>query len=254
VTAPEVDLVLRAGRREDAAAVAALFLTSRSSAGTAMPAPVHDQAATERWLTGRLEAHHRGGPVEVWVAEAGPEPAPPVGFLLLEADWLHSLYVHPDHARRGVGSALLDLAKSLRPQGFSLWVFASNAPARRFYLRHGLWELEHTDGSGNEERAPDVRMVWLGKYPVTFLRGEIDEVDTELARVLARRAAITAAIQAHKEVPGEAGRDRRREAQIAERMAGLAPALGRERLATIMDAVITESLAAARQPERRPME
>ena len=39
-------------------------------------------------------------------------------------------------------------------------MFESNAPARAFYARHGLVEREHTDGSENEERAPDLRMAW----------------------------------------------------------------------------------------------
>jgi hypothetical protein len=61
---------------------------------------------------------------------------------------------------KGIGSALLDLAKALRPRGFDLWVFEVNTPARRFYERHGLVELDRTDGSGNDERAPDCRYGW----------------------------------------------------------------------------------------------
>ena len=56
---------------------------------------------------------------------------------------------------------LLDLVKAMRPGGFSLWVFESNTPAQAFYTRHGLVEREHTDGSGNEEREPDLRMEWV---------------------------------------------------------------------------------------------
>jgi hypothetical protein len=41
-----------------------------------------------------------------------------------------------------------------------LWVFESNVPARRFYELHGFVAVERTDGAGNEERAPDVRMEW----------------------------------------------------------------------------------------------
>ena len=52
------------------------------------------------------------------------------------------------------------MVKQLRPDGFCLWVFESNAPARAFYANRGLIELESTDGSANEEKAPDIRMAW----------------------------------------------------------------------------------------------
>jgi len=32
--------------------------------------------------------------------------------------------------------------------------------ARRFYGREGFVEVEHTDGAGNEEGEPDVRLEW----------------------------------------------------------------------------------------------
>ena len=73
----------------------------------------------------------------------------------------------------------------MRPDGFCLWVFESNTGARAFYARHGLVELERTDGSGNEEKAPDVKMAWPGHDPVAFFRGLIDEVDAGLGELLA---------------------------------------------------------------------
>ena len=86
-------------------------------------------------------------------------------------------------------------------------------------------------------------MVWPGA--VADLRRRVDEVDAELARVLNDRAGLTAAIQRHKSVPGHAGRDRDREAQIAALMGEQAPNLGPERIAAIMDVVIAVSLDAA---------
>jgi chorismate mutase len=122
-----------------------------------------------------------------------------------------------------------------------LWVFESNRPARTFYARRGLVELERTDGSGNEEKAPDVRMAWPGRDPVAFFRGLIDEVDDSLADLLARRAALTRVVQ---DVKGTRERDPGREAEIVERMARAAPELGPDRLARIVHAIITESLDA----------
>jgi chorismate mutase len=161
------------------------------------------------------------------------------------------LYVDPGHQGEGIGSVLVDLAKSLRPDGLRLWVFQSNLGARRLYARHGFVEVEETDGSTNEEQAPDVRMEWepSAEARLVTLRGLIDELDDELAALLERRAILTARIQRVKQVPGHAGRDSAREAEIAERMAQAAPHLGADRLARIMHLVISESLDAAEQAE-----
>ncbi len=75
-------------------------------------------------------------------------------------------------------------------------------------------------------------MAWLGHDPLAYLRGRIDEVDDELAVLLARRMALTAAVQDHKEVGGHAGRDPEREAEIVQRMAAHVPGLDRHVLAT----------------------
>jgi chorismate mutase len=195
-----------------------------------MPPPVHADDDVRAWLATRLRDD------EVWVADAGGEV---VGYARLTDTWLDDLYVRPTHAGQGVGTALLDLAKARRPEGFCLWVFEMNTPARRFYARHGLVELERTDGSANEERSPDIRMAWPGAEPLAFFRGLIDAVDEELGDLLARRAALTRAVQPHKTDPS---RDPARERAIAEAMALRAPSLGADRLARIVHTIITESL------------
>jgi chorismate mutase len=77
---------------------------------------------------------------------------------------------------------------------------------------------------------------------VAFLRGLIDDVDLVLGDVLARRTALTRAVQSVKP-SGE--RDAAREAEIARRVAAVAPDLGQDRVARIVDVIITESLAAS---------
>lgn len=235
------DLTIRPAEPEEADALADLHTAARAAAFPAMPASVHTAEETRAWMRGRVGTSH-----EVWVAE---ESGALGGYLALSRDgsdstagWLDDLYVAPGRTGQGVGSALLGLAQSLRPGGFALWVFASNAGAHRFYRRHGLLELEHTDGSENEERAPDVRMAWPGTDPVAYLRGQVDEVDDELAVLLARRAALTAAVQQYKEVPGHAGRDPAREAEIVRRMAARAPAVPEEFWRRVVHEVITASL------------
>ncbi|HET8561519.1 MAG TPA: GNAT family N-acetyltransferase [Marmoricola sp.] len=234
------DLVLRPATDDDADELAELYLATRRATEPAMPPQVHTSEEVRRF-------HHRAVTAdEAWVAAATDGTL--LGYLVLREGWLQSLYVGPDHQGTGVGSALLDLAKVRRPGGFALWVFASNASARGFYHRHGLVELEHTDGSGNEEQAPDIRMAWPGERPLDYLRSEIDAVDDDLAVLLARRQALTAAVQGYKELAsgrgGHAGRDPERERAIAERMARHAPGLGVERMAQVMDAVISVSLDA----------
>lgn len=230
----DADLLIRPAHQGDAAAVADVYLAARREAP--MPPPAQTDDAVRFWLEGKL-----GGADDTFVAE---DPNGVVGYVRLANDWLDDLYVAPALARQGIGSALLDTAKALRPRGFRLWVFASNEPARRFYRRHGLVELEQTDGSANDEGAPDVLAAWPGEQPLAFLRGLVDEVDTELGALLARRTALTAAIQDFKPVRGPAGRDPDRERQIAERLAELVPVLGADRVQRIVHTIITESLDA----------
>lgn len=232
------DVLLRPATAEDDVALAGVHLTSRKAATPPMPPSVHPDEDVLPWVTGWL-ADEDG---EAWIAEVAGEP---VGYARFTSSWLDQLYVAPEHAGRGIGGVLLDLVKSLRPGGFALWVFESNEPARRFYHRRGLIELETTDGSGNDERAPDVRMAWPGHQPMAYLRTQVDEVDDELALLLARRAALTAAIQRFKDVPGHAGRDAAREAEIVARMARHAPSLGEAGLRRIMREIIGASLDAA---------
>jgi chorismate mutase len=195
---------------------------------------VHPDHEARAWVAGWDLSTY-----DVWVAERGGEP---VGYARWTSTWLDDLYVHPDHQGHGVGTALFELVASTRPGGFCLWVFESNAPARAFYARHGCLELERTDGSANEECAPDVRVAWPGADPLAFLRGLIDETDLVLGDVLARRTALTRAVQA---VKPSTERDAVREAEIAQRVAGVAPELGAERVARIVDVIIAESLDAS---------
>lgn len=225
------DLVLRPAEAEDAPALAAIHVLARRAAP--MPDPIHPDDEVRVWLGGRIQTD------ETWVADVAGVP---VGYARLSAAWLDDLYVQPAHQGHGVGAALLDLAMARRPEGFCLWVFESNLPAREFYARRGLVELERTDGEANEERAPDVRMAWTGQDPLVFLRRLVDEVDSQLGDLLARRAALTRAIQPFKST---AGRDATRERAVAEHLATRAPALGVDRLERIAQTIIAESLDAA---------
>jgi GNAT superfamily N-acetyltransferase len=94
---------------------------------------------------------------ETWVADAGGTV---VGVMVVKGDELSQLYLEPDWRGRGIGDLFVGLAKERSPRGLTLWTFQVNKPAHRFYERHGFVAVEYTDGSGNEEREPDVRYVW----------------------------------------------------------------------------------------------
>ncbi|MEO6512548.1 MAG: GNAT family N-acetyltransferase [Nocardioides sp.] len=226
------DLLVRPAAPEESDTLAAVY--GRSRAAAVMPPGIHTAEEDRGWFAARL----RDGEHEVWVGE---RDGVLLGYAMLTATWLDHLFVDPAAQGSGVGGVLLDTAKGVRPDGLCLWVFESNAPARGFYGGRGFVELERTDGSGNEERAPDVRMAWPGRDPVAFFRGLIDEVDDALGDLLARRVALTAAVQDVKE---STDRDVAREREIAERMALVAPQLGADRLARIVHAIVTESLDA----------
>jgi GNAT superfamily N-acetyltransferase len=81
------------------------------------------------------------------------------GFIAFREGWIDQLYVLPQHQGHGAGTALLDVAKTRFPS-LQLWTFQRNADARRFYERRGFRALRETDGSGNEEREPDVLYEW----------------------------------------------------------------------------------------------
>ena len=94
---------------------------------------------------------------DVWVAV---EDGSVEGFIAFERDLGTFFYVEPEAQKRGVGSALFEHVCGERPGGFTFWVFQANEPARRFYERRGCVPVEFTDGSGNDERTPDVRYEW----------------------------------------------------------------------------------------------
>jgi GNAT superfamily N-acetyltransferase len=82
-----------------------------------------------------------------------------IGIIAFRADWVDQLYVLPNWQRRGVGTALLEIAQRRFPR-LSLWTFQRNAPARRFYEARGFVLIETTDGTGNEEKEPDALYRW----------------------------------------------------------------------------------------------
>lgn len=152
--------VVRRGTPADSAAAAQVLVRARAAAAAAgtIPPGVHNDGEVREWFATVVLPTR-----EVWVA-AAPAGAL-VGVLVLDGDWVDQLYLTPAATGHGLGSRLLDLAKSLRPDGLQLWTFQSNLGAQRFYERHGLVTVERTDGCGNEEHSPDIRYEWRPELP-----------------------------------------------------------------------------------------
>jgi GNAT superfamily N-acetyltransferase len=144
---------LRRAAGSDAAAAADVWLRSFTSALPTVVRPHSDDEVHAYFRKVVVPLH------ETWVAEAAHGTGI-VGMMVLDGDELSQLYLAPDWRGRGLGDRFVELAKERRPRGLSLWTFQVNRPAHRFYERHGFVAVERTDGSGNEEREPDVRYVW----------------------------------------------------------------------------------------------
>jgi GNAT superfamily N-acetyltransferase len=144
-------LTIRRAARDDAQALGEVWLRSFASA---YPFPAaHSDDDVRGWIRDELIPNH-----ETWLAE---DERGVVGLLALAPGWVDQLYIDPVAQGEGIGRQLLELAMTLEPSGeLQLWTFQANDRARRFYARNGFVEVELTEGGGNEERQPDVRLVW----------------------------------------------------------------------------------------------
>ena len=95
---------------------------------------------------------------ELWVAE---RDGAIVGVLAMHQDEVDRLYVATEAQGQGIGSALLDHAKSLSPRVLRLVTLQRNTQACRFYEHRGFVAYD-TGRSPPPEDEPDVRYRWLG--------------------------------------------------------------------------------------------
>jgi GNAT superfamily N-acetyltransferase len=145
------DLVLRRATAADGEAIGDLWLAAWYA--TFDFPPGHPDDACRRWLADTLVPS-----TEAWVAADTDDRA--VALLALSDTMVEQLYVTPGWIGRGLGTRLIDHAKARRPDGLDLYCFQVNERARRFYEHHGFVAVAFGDGSGNEERQPDVRYAW----------------------------------------------------------------------------------------------
>ncbi len=141
---------IRAGVPADAADLAEIHQASRAAAMPWLPV-IHGPEQVLRFFQMHVLARTS---VSVLLAQSLP-----AAFLSSTPGWVEHLYVAPARWRRGYGARLLTLAKQ-QSDRLQLWTFQENLSARAFYAAMGFAEIEFTDGNANEERMPDVRLVW----------------------------------------------------------------------------------------------
>lgn len=147
----------RPAKKYDAKSVTNVYLLSRKTFVKFAPL-AHSDVEIEQWITEKLIP---SGNVTVAVHDKRV-----VGMMVLakggKNNWLDHLYLHPDFVGRGIGSHMLERAKAELGAPIQLYTFQENRGAIRFYERHGFVPIEYGDGSGNEEKCPDVLMRWSG--------------------------------------------------------------------------------------------
>ncbi|HEY2214113.1 MAG TPA: GNAT family N-acetyltransferase [Acidimicrobiales bacterium] len=169
-------ITYRRVRPGEGPAVASVFGAARAEM-TYLPS-LHTPAEDVEFFS-EIVAAGAGGSVAVggsgcWVMVAEGAGGDLVGFCVVRAGWVEQLYVRPGYQSQGIGGTLLSAAIAEHGGGehcgdehggdehgggeLLLWVFEENTGAERFYRRAGFYEVERTDGSDNEERAPDIRM------------------------------------------------------------------------------------------------
>jgi len=119
--------------------------------GTPWMPVLHSRAEDLDFLR-RMIASHR-------VLVARDANGGPLGFIAVRQCDIAGFYVAEGHRGQGIGRALLAKVKETEPR-LALWTFQANTRAIAFYSREGFAETGRTDGAGNEERLPDVRMIW----------------------------------------------------------------------------------------------
>jgi putative acetyltransferase len=93
---------------------------------------------------------------EIWLAVDGERP---IGLLAIKGDSIEQLYIDPIEQQKGIGTRLVDFAKSRSADRLELHTHQTNAGARRFYEKCGFRAIEF-GLSPPPESEPDIRYEW----------------------------------------------------------------------------------------------
>jgi ribosomal protein S18 acetylase RimI-like enzyme len=145
----------RIATQADASSVTQVYLTSRKAFVSLAPI-AHSAEAVYCWIRNILISLNRVTVVE----QAGKI----IGMMALSVEdsvgWIDHLYLLPEAVGQGIGTTLVERAKAELGSPIRLYTFQANVDARRFYERHGFKAIGYGNGSGNEERCPDVLYEW----------------------------------------------------------------------------------------------
>ena len=105
-------------------------------------------------------------PASIHVA-MDPASSTALGFMALSGGELDHLYVHVDCQGMGLGTTLLNLAKTQSPDGIELFTFQRNRHARSFYQGQGFKEVgrgyarfDDNPWATEREQLADIRLRW----------------------------------------------------------------------------------------------
>lgn len=104
-----------------------------------------------RYFRDVLSQHAR-----VWLAVADGAV---VGLMAIAENRIEQLFIEPGRQGQGIGSALMDHAKVLPPDGLTLFTHQRNERARAFYEHRGFRAVAF-GVSPAPESEPDVRYDW----------------------------------------------------------------------------------------------
>jgi len=96
---------------------------------------------------------------KVWVVDIDNRVA---AFLAMENDFIDQLYIHPDFWCQGIGTKLIEFAKTQSPDHLWLYTLQANVNAMAFYEKNGF-VVEKFGVSPPPENAPDVEYHWRRK-------------------------------------------------------------------------------------------
>ena len=149
------DMVIREYRAEDFDAVTILWRVSREkSLPEFQMLKGHFFFEDQGYFQNHILKENR-----VWVVEMENRP---VAFMAINKEFVDQLYVHPDYWRRGIGNALLNVAREQSPQHVWLYTLQINVGARAFYEKNGFM-AEKFGVSPPPESEPDVEYHWRRK-------------------------------------------------------------------------------------------
>jgi GNAT superfamily N-acetyltransferase len=150
-----LNLELRPATVADADAAADVYLRSRKELVACAPL-VHSDESVRDWMRRHL--------IPLAATTVAVVAGQVVGLMALsraaDGSWIDQLYLHPAWTRRAIGTRLLELARRELPPPIRLYTFQCNKEARFFYEHHGFTAIAFGDGSGNEEKCPDILYEW----------------------------------------------------------------------------------------------